>query len=124
MDDDKLLEELRAQRELIRKHLDWIEQKIAEQEGSEKPDDQGSVGCPQPPSGQAPDSDETELVPPQTEDEPNTDGENDEEEQALQTYRPASGNDVTRAKIGCLVLFVLSTALFLFLLFGLPYLLD
>ena len=124
MDDDKLLEELRAQRELIRKHLDWIEQKIAEQEGSEKPDDQSSVGCPQPPSGQAPDSDETELVPPQTEDEPNTDGENDEEEQALQTYRPASGNDVTRAKIGCLVLFVLSTALFLFLLFGLPYLLD
>ena len=38
-------------------------------------------------------------------------------------FKSKTAEEVARAKIGCVVVFVLATALFLFLLFGLPYLL-
>ena len=38
-------------------------------------------------------------------------------------FKAKTAEELARAKIGCVVFFVLATALFLFLLFGLPYLL-
>ncbi|MDQ8194914.1 hypothetical protein QEH59_10785 [Coraliomargarita sp. SDUM461004] len=39
------------------------------------------------------------------------------------TYKPKTQNDILRAKIGCLALFIVAVCMFLFFLFGLPYLL-
>ncbi|MEO0511071.1 MAG: hypothetical protein AAF065_14570 [Verrucomicrobiota bacterium] len=126
MENDKLLEELRTQRKLIQKHLEWIEKKIIELERR----DEGSSTLPASletaeagPSSVEPSKNSTEETKIES---ARSEAllENSEEEQVLKAYQPPTGSDVARAKIGCLVLFFLSIALFLFLLFGLPYLLD
>lgn len=116
-----LLEELRVQRELIRKHLAWLDQKIAKLERHETKgsaptadEDAPAIGkVPLPESAKV--TPATDVAPPPQEEEP---------EEQFGSYEAPKGNDVLRAKIGCLVLFILSIVLFLFLLFGLPYLVD
>jgi len=121
MNNEKLLEELRAQRELIRKHLQWLDRKVATLESGEPPKletpDEASVKRPDDRYDKASGSDETaEAPPPKLEDEAL--------DETFGRYKAPTANDIQRAKIGCLVLFVLATLLFLFLLFGFPYLLK
>jgi len=113
MDQNELLKELRIQRQFIRKHLDWIEQKIASLENNQ------SSGEKQLPHSEIKPEASTE---PWLDNAPTEETKN-EADQALDAYRPANSKDLQRAKIGCLALFLLCSALFLFLLFGLPYLL-
>jgi hypothetical protein len=114
------LEELRAQRALIQKHLDWLDAQIQRAEGSA---DQPSASTGQPavkslakdaietPPGQTP------KAASQTPVEPIPDMD--------ELTPPASGgSDLRRAQIGCFAFFAISTLLFLFLLFGLPYLMN
>lgn len=129
MDDNTLLAELRAQRELIRKHLEWLDQQIGNivDNAGESPDAETNENAPSPNSTQAsePAEDEPatklkaevddEASEPQTENNP---------ESWFSSYKAPSGDDIIKAKIGCFVLFILSTLLFLFLLFGLPYLMN
>lgn len=118
---DQSLEELRAQRELIRKHLEWIDRQLAAAEtGKPNESTSGTDGSskatkasptkttplPEAADGTAPDESHTSV--------------NDD---PARLHAPAPV-DLTRAKIGCLALFFLSSFLFLFLLFGLPYLMD
>ncbi len=115
----KLLEELHAQRKLIRQHLAWLDQKIARLEQDQQKyrpvakDDAPQAEQPAGTDSQKPAaSSQTQQQPKETAVEP------------LTKYKSLVGDEIQRAKIGCLVLFVLSTALFLFLLFGLPYLIN
>ena len=105
----KPIEELRAQRTLIQNHLKWLDDQIRQAELTE-------------PTHPSPENHTQEKNPP---------------EQAVDQTEPASvgsaettfiqssnASDIKTAQVGCLVLFAALTLLFLFLLFGLPYLLD
>ena len=102
------LEELKQQRALIRKHLDWLEAKIKGLEEQASTKDTDAAEAP----GEA-----MPTRPPKTE---NTAASTPLPEE-LSSPAHTQG-DLRRAKIGCLALFIIATALFLFLLFGLPYL--
>jgi len=125
------LEELKQQREQIRKHLEWLDAKISELAPSEteahKAEGPTEAMPPLPAGAQL-------YTPPAPEESQGaTAPETAEADQPLpkvavapnieSSYKPKTQREVLRAKIGCLALFILSTALFLFLLFGLPYLL-
>lgn len=118
---DQSLEELRAQRELIRKHLEWIDRQLAAAETDKPNAPTSETTCPP----EAPEASPVKTTQP-TEKAKDTAPEeskvfvNDDPERL---HAPAPV-DLTRAKIGCLALFFLSSFLFLFLLFGLPYLMD
>jgi len=135
---NRLLEELRAQRQLIQQHLEWLEQQIARLK-HEAPDvTKSAAGRPAQPKM-------PHLQPPPTETaraiaRGETNGQQEQPSArppgavpADQTNDPftgfaspaaPSGDPIRQAKIGCLVLFVLASGLFLFLLFGVPYLLE
>jgi len=113
---DKLIDELRAQRDQIQKHLNWIDRKILEAEiqqtTQEAPTNQPDQLVPK--SRPLSDLKTSHIDAPESHDEPNP-----------EKFATAPGQgDVTNAKVGCIVLFLLGTGLFVFLLFGLPYLLD
>jgi hypothetical protein len=113
------LEELKQQRAQVQKHLDWLDAKISEQSPATEirsPDLEHpaktlpSKGCEQtPPLAPERDATPASLTPGALE--------------IHSDYKPKTQSEVLRAKIGCLAFFILATALFLFLLFGLPYLL-
>jgi len=102
------LEELKQQRALIRKHLDWLDAKIKglEDQASTKETDAAEAPDGGLPTRQ-PETEDSAASAPLPED--------------LSSPAHTQG-DLRRAKIGCLALFIIATALFLFLLFGLPYL--
>lgn len=110
-----LLEELKQQREQIKKHLDWLDRKIAELSKGEV--DKGS---------------EKNVAPPLSENDPAAKPPEEAKNKAVPyvpdpdapAYKEKTQGELRRAQFGCLALFILSTALFLFLLFGLPYLLP
>jgi hypothetical protein len=113
-----LLEELRTQRELIQKHLAWLDQKIAKLESDEPKSDAPAADDASKTQDTSPDdSKATHATNPPIAIE-------EEAEVAFGRYKAPAGDQVLRAKIGCLILFILGTLLFLFLLFGLPYLMD
>ncbi|MGJ8649741.1 MAG: hypothetical protein ACSHX4_05235 [Opitutaceae bacterium] len=122
---DQSLEELRAQRELIRKHLEWIDRQLAAAETG-KPSEPTSETTSPSEAPETPKASPVKTAPPAeaTEGTAAPEGSkvfvNDDPERL---HAPAPV-DLTRAKIGCLALFFLSSFLFLFLLFGLPYLMD
>ncbi|HKK18710.1 MAG TPA: hypothetical protein VJ952_08515 [Opitutales bacterium] len=117
MDKDKLLEELRAQRELIRQHLQWLDQKIGSLEKDGGPDSiSPGEEITEPPT----DSPET-VAKPALREPPSADS-GPESAKEFTSYKAAGGSDLTRVKVGCLILLVLGAMLFLFILFGLPYL--
>jgi hypothetical protein len=115
------LEELHAQRELIQKHLNWLDTQIKDAEDTDNN------------HGQSPRAEQTDEKPVQvSEHVSNSTGElnklvpaesaHDEIEEQLMEY---SGSlDIQRIKAGCLIFFAAISLIFLFLLFGLPYLLD
>ncbi|MGJ8640644.1 MAG: hypothetical protein ACSHYA_14740 [Opitutaceae bacterium] len=114
---DTRLEELRAQRALIKNHLDWIDRQLAEAEGStDAPtDDPIPISAPDlPPKAEPLSTPETSI----------NKTEIDDEAIDLKHYASPIKNDIRTANIGCIALFVIGSGLFLFLLFGLPYLLD
>jgi len=108
------LEELRAQRALIQQHLDWLDARIAATEGSSAEPTLPHATS-QPCSTQAPVADEIVEVTDQT-DVPFFDID--------QTTHASTTSDIRKAQIGCLVIFVIAILGFVFLLFGLPYLVD
>jgi hypothetical protein len=113
------LEELRAQRDLIQKHLDWLDQQIAIAESSAE---QTTTPINQPPVAKnavEPTVKMPAVVSPQEPASINPEFEIDEER-----HLASNTSDVKRAQIGCFLIFVAGTLLFLFLLFGLPYLSD
>lgn len=110
-----LHEELKQQREQIKKHLDWLDHRIAELSKSEVA--KGS---------------EKNAAPPPTQSDPVAKPPEEAKNKAVPylpdpdapAYKEKNQGELRRAQFGCLALFILSTALFLFLLFGLPYLLP
>jgi hypothetical protein len=127
------LKELKQQREQIQKHLDWLDVKIAELELIEPKIDAGKPAVP------------LTVATPQVEAAASNAPADPKPEEATETpartepvvvpalvhmpdieaptYQAKTQGAVRRAKIGCFVLFILGISLFLFLLFGLPYLL-
>ncbi len=117
----KPIEELRAQRALIQEHLRWLDDQIRQEELAGKSDA---------PTESALKSSEPPIL------------KNDSQEQTVdKTVRAAtestadmlvgdrfvqssSATDVKSVQVGCFIFFAVSILLFLFLLFGLPYLLD
>lgn len=124
------LEELKQQRAQIQQHLDWLDTKIVELEPLEA---KAKIDKPAPTR-----EERTQKVASSANSETHKNTETPQaaepnEAQATRpvlspdieapTYKAKTQGEIKRAKIGCFVLFVLGTALFLFLLFGLPYLL-
>lgn len=117
------IEELHAQRKLIQKHLDWLDQQIREAEAK------GSVSrldvSDKRPETSVP---ETVAVDPQRIERAG-DAESDLTETDYGTIderlmESSNVSEIKQAQVGCLIFFAAITLLFLFLLFGLPYLLD
>ena len=132
------LEELKQQCKQIQQHLDWLNSKIAEMEHpkgispietkADKPAVALASATPQvetPASTEPteePKPEEATKTPPKS--EPSTaPAPVYTPDIAAPTYQAQTQGEVRRAKIGCFVFFILATALFLFLLFGLTNLL-
>lgn len=120
----KPLEELRAQRDLIQKHLNWLDAQIASAEGSAN---QPTASSNQPTitkPAATPPKEETAKAPaaiaPKGSTNPTVPALEFDEEHHL----ASSTSDVRRAQIGCFLIFAGGVLTFLFLLFGLPYLVD
>lgn len=112
---DQSLEELRAQRELVKKHLDWLDRQIESAQG-EQPAEASTSQAP----ANATDEAKAETPAPAEQTSEATLFHLDED----RILAPSAPSDVMRAKIGCVALCGLGIGLFLFLLFGLPYLID
>jgi hypothetical protein len=120
MNDHKRLEELRTQRELIRKHLQWLDAQIDDLTAEKKSPDESKTH----------DLDQVREVPTDKiqSAEPPKPSEHDKAgdelplDETLAGYQAPATSDLTKIKVGCLVLLILSVLGFLFLLFGLPYL--
>jgi len=133
MDKHKRLEELRRQRDTIRNHLAWLEQEIAElADGDSDPNPDTPPVAPvtsaeserrEDKPRAAASTQNAAPLPAAREDAPAEDAEGKIDQQ-LDRYRNSGQRSIQSAKVGCLLLFIACTALFLFLLFGLPYLLD
>lgn len=115
---NKQLEELRAQRDLIQKHLEWINRQLSEAE-----EDSAITNKPNEAKPLVP---ETDLQQKSAEPTPSKAPEQIEIDDAhdLEKLSPPLNNDLFKAKVGCLTLFFLGIGIFLFLLFGLPYMID
>jgi hypothetical protein len=122
------LEELRAQRALIQKHLNWLDAQITHAESSGRESSQSptpstdeitSKAATEPVTVETPPvvSISEQTAPVSTVAKPIHD---------IDEFTPAgsNGSDLRRAQIGCLAFFAIVTLSFLFLLFGLPYLID
>ena len=138
------LKELRAQRALIQQHLNWLDQQIAQADGDTSGTAETSGGTTTPlaakpePAKRA----DAPIATPTLEtaklkasdaaptESPSTPVIETEEKATPLDYLGVSGpqapaqSDIAKAKIGCFVVFIGGTLLFLFLLFGLPYFLD
>ena len=106
-------EELRRQRDLVARHLAWLDTKIAEAEGTPAPADAVAPQATAQSSPHAPPP--TTVNPESTPAAPELLGED---------YRSSTADQIRSAKVGCVLLTVGAIALFVFVLFGLPYLLD
>ena len=101
------LEELRTQRELILRQLRWIESKIAGLEEAPKATGPADGDATAENASPRPEGSVADISIP---------GES--------ILRVKTASQVKQAQIGCLLLFIGACSLFLFLLFGLPYLID
>ncbi len=121
------LEELKRQREQIQKHLNWLDTKIAELEPPEAKPNSETAAAPKEVSTPKVESKSEEAEPTETTPENKETGDANmiamSPEIEGSTYKAKTQDELMRAKVGCFVLFVLGCLLFLFLLFGLPYLL-
>lgn len=103
---DKFLEELKAQRDQIQAHLDWLDLKIKDLEGT-------SSTAPAPVSLHAPTPANNAIIE-----------ETDEVEFVPSAYGSSTGSEIKKLKIGCSIIFILASGLFIFFLFGLPELMQ
>lgn len=109
------LEELKRQRAQIQKHLDWLDTKIREQ----SPQDEAPKAAKAEPT--------TAPAEPELVDETSEASAETREvivpkiEMEGQVYQSKTQDELLRAKVGCVLFFVLGIVLFLFLLFGLPF---
>lgn len=117
----KSIKELRTQRELIQKHLNWLDTQIRNAQGAQKNEDNLSpVEHVSRMPAQASNHNQINIEAPA---KPGAAAQvHHEVEETLIEYSGSS--DIKRAKIGCMVFFAALTLLFLFLLFVLPYLLN
>jgi len=120
------LDELRRQREAVRKHLAWLDEVIERR--TTAPDATSAEKTPGAARDDAdPPASRSEADPPETR-APEAHGAEAESdpgqafESASQDERQRRADQTRRAKAGCLIAFALAIAGFLFLLFGLPYL--
>ncbi len=123
------LEELRAQRDLIQKHLDWLDQRIVATEEllGATPEKKATAAqdatlpakvIAQAVISTAPSTRTATVTVPVMPIEATT-------EETLELPELTSNTSSLRsAQIGCVAIFAAITLLFIFLLFGLPYLLD
>lgn len=114
----KPLEELRAQRALIKQHLYWLDDQIETAERTARGSEPTGMAANNPNQSAATTQRQSALASEAVAPEASTYGI---DENAPLT--PGT-SDIMRAKIGCLAIFGFATFLFLFLLFGLPYLID
>ena len=115
----KSSEELRAQRELVKKHLDWLDAQI---ERVESPD-QVCESTTERNRSQDPEIENKRLlkrVDTPTLSASNSDAFTDKEDTLL--YSDIS--NIKQAKFGCIAFFAIITLLFLFFLFALPYMIN
>lgn len=144
------LDELKRQREQIQKHLDWLDAQIAEQDGSmasrakaaETKAEAPTRSPGQPLEKVGPDASSEAPSKADTEAEAATKTPEGARERARHAadqaqvapvadfempdpeapqFKAKTAEEARRAKIGCFAVFILATALFLFLLFVLPY---
>lgn len=119
------LDELRAQRLLIQKHLSWLDQQIRLAE-----DNQAEHPCCATTSASIETTSDKEFPSKHDSSEQLlarsdvTQAELTNEYSAHHYVGSGTSKQLRDAKIGCLAIFIILTALFLFLLFGLPYLLH
>ena len=113
------LEELKRQREQIQKHLEWLDAQIAGLETSSQKESEQSV-----PSTVSPEASTQNTETVKSQEEPSKTAPLPEHDPEAPHYKAKTKGELRRAQFGCLALFILSNALFLFLLFGLPYLLP
>lgn len=148
------LEELKKQREQIKKHLEWLDQKIDELGGHEE--DAKEATAPLKLKASAEESVEVEIAETKEETKAIEVTEETNVADAIDTpaiestgkepakeptaepapphlfepdpnapvYKAKTQGELRKAQIGCVFIFIVSIALFLFLLFGLPYLLP
>ena len=114
------LEKLRAQRELIEKHLNWLDEQIKDAENTAARHNESTQAeypseMPARIKGHSPDNINNSDVP--------TPAGNVHHEIEEQLMAYSGSLDIGRVKAGCLIFFAVISLLFLFLLFGLPYLL-
>ncbi len=123
------LEKLREQRALILQHLNWLDAQIESAESS--PTQESLPEAAVEASQTKPKESITHDQKPKIESaatasvkKPKEDSFLTEDDDTPIPKAPAMGRDVVKARIGCLALFIGATLIFLFLLFGLPYLLN
>ena len=105
------LEQLQAQRALIQQHLDWLDRQIEVAAAAKRLPRSSEASAASLPRGQAaerPGDASTDSRP----------------QPAAQPFSSHTRSELRRAKLGCLTIFTLASLLFIFLLFGLPYLID
>jgi predicted metal-dependent hydrolase len=128
------LEELKQQRAQIQAHLAWIDAKIAaydSQPQTDPPEISALAASKQLHAKPKPTEDSTHTqahenvaIEDHTSQANTTDLEFPSELPEIEksTYKARTQSELKRAKIGCVLFFILSCLLFLFLLFVLPYL--
>ena len=116
----KSLEELRVQRELVRKHLDWLDAQIERVENV----DQVRESTIEKNHPQNPGFENKKLL--KSVDTPNLLVSNIETVADKEDDTPllSDASNIKQAKFGCIVFFAIITLLFLFLLFALPYMIN
>lgn len=114
----KPLEELHAQRALIKQHLHWLDHQIETTKRAASGTEPTATAAQHPNQSVATTQRQSALASEAVAPETST-YEIDEDP----ILTPGT-SDLMRAKIGCLAIFGFATFLFLFLLFGLPYLID
>lgn len=112
------ISELRTQRDLVKRHLDWLDASIAEAASGEQPSAAATPLEPaQPPpltplAGTAEPAPAADALPSETE---------AVAEKILSTYAESGEPIPSSAKTGCIAAALIFILLFLFTLFGLPY---
>ena len=114
----KPLEELHAQRALVKQHLEWLDHQIETAKHANSGTARTGITAHHPPQ-----SDATTKKQPEPESEALAPEVLIDATDQGRTLTPGT-SDLMRAKIGCLAIFGFATFLFLFILFGLPYLVD
>ena len=106
------LKELRVQRELVQKHLDWLDAQIEEFEDLNRTRKSTTESYPHCRPLNQEKANASDFIASDT-------GAIAGEENSTKLFSETS--DVKRARIGCIAFFIIITTLFLFLLFVLPY---